>query len=404
MHKIYCFFCVIFLVSCSQGSSWEITEIENPSNNSSGESSLLVGEDGYVYLSWIELENDTLSKLQYAILKDGKFDKVQTIAKGTNWFVNWADFPSLSQFPNSKKLLAYWLQKSDNGTYDYDVRISSSDQTLTKWSPSEVLHDDGVAAEHGFVSITPYKSNLLAVWLDGRHMIKSEQKDKESSAHDHGSGAMTLRSAIINYDNSISNRIELDNKVCECCQTDVAITEVGPIVVYRNNEDGIRDIYYTRGIESDWTIPKAIHEDNWEISGCPVNGPRIDAHGNNVAITWYSGADQKVKAVYSTDSGASFSEPIVVNDKETLGRLDICFIAKNEFVISYMDSEEDKASVMIKNFEIGQTSSQVLEVGVTSSARASGFPRLDSDKDHLYVSYTYVDSTYQKVVVKAVTI
>lgn len=406
MAKMFCFLFVILCVSCKHESSSLISELSNPSNNSSGESSLMVDQKGQVYLTWIDQEEDGLSKLQYSKLKESRFEDLHTIAQGKDWFVNWADFPSLVQFPYSEKLLAHWLQKSDAGTYDYDIRISSSDAAGQEWSTSNILHNDGVAAEHGFVSITPYKGKLLAIWLDGRNMQKGEMKDKESAPHNHGheSGAMTLRAAMIGVDNSISNRIELDNQVCECCQTDVAISDKGPIVVYRNQEAGIRDIYFTRGIGNDWTIPKPIYEDGWEISGCPVNGPRVDARGNNVAITWYSGADQKVKTIYSTDNGDSFSEPLVVNDKETLGRLDICFISEDEYVVSYLESQNENANVLLKKFRMGSVASESYEIGETSSARASGFPRLAADKRHLYVSYTYVDSTSQRVVVKSVNI
>jgi len=404
MSKIYCFFCVILLFSCEQAATWDMVGIANPSNNNSGESSLLVDNEGQIYLSWIDLEADTLSKLQYAKLSNDKFGPAKTIAQGSDWFVNWADFPALVQFPQSKKLLAHWLQKSSEGTYDYDVRIATSSVTSEEWSPSAILHNDGVAAEHGFVSVTPYDDKLLAVWLDGRHMKKAASKDKEHNDHGHGEGAMTLRSALIDKDNNISNRIELDNEVCECCQTDIAVTDAGPIVVYRNSETGIRDIYYTRGIDNDWTIPKAIHEDNWQIAGCPVNGPRIDAKGSNVAITWYSGADQTVKVVYSTDSGSSFSLPIIVSDKETIGRLDVCFVSDSDFVVSYMEAENNDARIMIKKFAIGDNVSQAFLIGNTSSARASGFPRLATANSRLYVSYTYVDSTHQKVVVKGLSI
>jgi len=404
MRIIYCFFFVILFCSCAEVPFNEVYEIENPSNNNSGESSLLIGQDGNVYLSWIDMEQDTISKLQFAELNSGIFENAKTIAEGPNWFVNWADFPALVQFPDSKRLLAHWLQKSDKGTYDYDVRISSSDQGLDTWGSSKILHNDGIATEHGFVSIIPYQDGLLAVWLDGRHMTKLEAKDKVKDGHAHGSGAMTLRSAFIDQENNISKRIELDDQVCECCQTDIAITDKGPIVVYRNNEGGIRDIYYTRGIQDDWTIPKPIYEDGWQIAGCPVNGPRIDARGAHAAITWYSGADQSIKTIYSIDSGASFSEPIVVNNKETLGRLDLCFISQNEYVISYMESQDKQANIILKKFNVETDSFVELKVGQTSSARASGFPRLAADQDNLYVSYTYVDSTYQRVVVKGVNI
>ncbi len=404
MSKFYCFLIVILLIACKQETTFTITELLNPSNDSSGESSLLIDKDGQVYLSWIDLEEDTISKLQLAKLTDESFNNVSTIASGSDWFVNWADFPAITQFPNSKKLLAYWLQKSDTGSYDYDVRISTSEKSQEQWSAGKILHNDGINAEHGFVSMTPYQDKMLAVWLDGRHMTKEQTKDKESHDHGHGEGAMTLRSAIIASDNTISQRVELDNQVCECCQTDVAISDKGPIVVYRNSEAGIRDIYYTRKIGNDWTLPKAIYEDGWQIAGCPVNGPRVDARANNVAITWYSGADQKVKTMYSTDGGDSFSKPMIVNERETLGRLDICFLNESEYAVSYMESEGELAKVMVKKYSITDSIDQVIMIGKTSNSRASGFPRLASNDDQLYVSYTYVDSTSQRVVVKSLNI
>jgi len=406
MIKIYCFLFVILFFACKESANPIILELSNPSNDSSGESSLLVDQDGQVFLSWIDMVRDTISKLKLAKLNDDEFQEVSTIAEGSNWFVNWADFPAIVQFPENKNLLVHWLQKSDSGTYDYDVRISSSLASLQDWSPSKILHSDGVAAEHGFVSITPYEDQLLAVWLDGRNMKKETTKDKENKnhGHGHGEGAMTLRAAMIDNDKNISQRIELDHQVCECCQTDVAISDKGPIVVYRNNDDGIRDIYYTRKIGNDWTMPKAAYNDGWQIAGCPVNGPRVAAQGSNVVITWYSGADQKVKAICSTDGGESFSSPIVVNDNETIGRLDICFLDESEYVISYMESDEKEAEVLIKKYRVGSDINEVHKIGQTSSARASGFPRLAADRDHLYVSYTYVDSTSQRVVVKSVNI
>lgn len=405
MAKLFGLFFVIFFVACGTDANWTTSEVANPSLTNSGESSLFVDENGEVYLSWIDLVDDTLSMLKYAKLEDGEFRSPQLIAKGSDWFVNWADFPSLTKFPKSNKLLAHWLQKSNVGTYDYDIRVSSSNVNKNIWSRSQILHDDGVAAEHGFASIVPFRQKLLAVWLDGRNMVKEEIMDKEGHDHGHGAGAMTLRSALIDLDNSVSRRIELDSEVCECCQTDVAVTEDGPIVVYRNKSiDNIRDIYYTRAIGEDWTIPKPIFEDNWKISGCPVNGPRVDTYKNQVAIAWYSGADQKIKTVFSEDNGNTFSDTLIINQSETIGRVDVSYVGDKDFVISYMDAEDDEAKIKLChiNHDIGINRRIIL--GETSASRGSGFPRLGNTEDGIYVSYTYVDSTAQRVITKRVTI
>ena len=95
-----------------------------------------------------------------------------------------------------------------------------------------IPHTDGINAEHGFVSLLPTpEGKTFAVWLDGRHTKKEEIN------------AMTLRSAEIDKDGKLSNEVELDGRVCDCCQTGATWTKKGPIVVYRDrSEDEIRDI------------------------------------------------------------------------------------------------------------------------------------------------------------------
>ena len=52
---------------------------------------------------------------------------------------------------------------------------------------------------------------------------------------------MTLRAASINNNNQILEEYLLDARVCDCCQTDVAMTQDGPIVIYRDrSEDLVR--------------------------------------------------------------------------------------------------------------------------------------------------------------------
>ena len=47
------------------------------------------------FLSWIENKGDSIYSLKYAELKNEKWDTAKTIVTGTNWFVNWADFPAI---------------------------------------------------------------------------------------------------------------------------------------------------------------------------------------------------------------------------------------------------------------------------------------------------------------------
>src|SRR5690606_34451461 len=118
-------------------------------------------------------------------------------------------------------------------------------------------------------------------WLDGRNT--------SGGHHDHQGGEMTLRAAIVNPDGSLENEFLLDESVCDCCQTSSAMTSNGPVVVYRDRtETEMRDISIVRFDGENWTKPVTIHNDSWEIAGCPVNWPRVAAVENTVAVAWFT--------------------------------------------------------------------------------------------------------------------
>ena len=121
-------------------------------------------------------------------------------------------------------LAAHWLVKSSKATYAYDVNIARSDNGGKTWTQPIVPHRDNTQTEHGFVSLIPLSDGRVgAVWLDGRNM-----KDmKESDEHAPAPASMTLRYAAIDRKGNLSDEAELDNRVCECCQTSAAVTSDG---------------------------------------------------------------------------------------------------------------------------------------------------------------------------------
>lgn len=355
-----------------------------------GTPNLHITSEQEALLSWIEYANDSTDALVIAQLKQNEWDTFQIVAYGQDWFVNWADFPSVVSYPNQKTMLAHWLQKNDKGPYDYDIRIAQSKDGGSTWGNSFVLNQDGIAAEHGFVSLLPISdSSIFATWLDGRYT----KTENDSDGHEHGhGGAMTLRAAFIHPDNTISNDIELDNRVCDCCQTAAALTANGVIIAYRDRLEGeIRDISIIRQVGFDWTQPRRVFEDNWEVAGCPVNGPKIVAEGQRVAIAWFTMAQDtaKVKVAFSSNAGATFSEPIRIDESKPLGRVDLVLV-EGGAIVSWLEDKEDWAEIRLqklnKDGKIG--ASKLLTK--TSAARASGFPILEKIDQQLLVAWTEI--------------
>ncbi len=343
--------------------------LASPADSLSAEPYLFTDKNGVVYLSWIEKIKET-SFLKFSSLSDKEWSKPGVIASGNNWFVNWADYPMLAS-DGEGNMIAHILEKSENGTYTYDVKLLSSSDKGVNWSPSRILHDDGKKAEHGFVSLLPYKENYFVSWLDGRNTAMEGSAGHGGEHH----GAMSLRAASINKAGLKSDEWELDNRVCDCCQTSAALTANGPVVIYRDrSEDEIRDIFIVRQVNGQWTQPKPIFSDNWKISGCPVNGPRADALGNSLAIAWFSSPDKtgRVQVIFSNDGGATFNAPVKINESETIGRVDLIMLDDKSAMVSWMEGSEIKAA---RVYSDGKKDPSMV-IASSSESRSGGFPQM----------------------------
>jgi len=357
-----------------------------------GEPNLFVSEAGNIYLSWVAYLNDTTNILQYARLEDGVWNSPTEIARGTDWFVNWADFPSLAVFREKEETLAaHWLQKSANGTYDYDVRVSISKDAGENWSPSFVPHTDGISAEHGFVTLLPMQNDrLLATWLDGRNTKSPAGEGHDDHKQEHN-GAMTLRTAEFDVNGLLFEEAELDDRICDCCQTDAALTSLGPVVVYRDrSEREIRDIFIVRKLDGEWTSPKPVSSDNWRIAGCPVNGPAVAARNQQLAVAWFTGAkeENRVKVALSEDAGASFTPAFTIDDGNPIGRVDIVFTAKGEALISWIEQVAGGGEIRVA--KVDQTGKQGKSITLMSTgiSRQSGFPILETHEGSYILAWT----------------
>jgi len=359
----------------------EVKQLSSPAKDSCVAPSLFTDSKGLVYLSWIE-KKEKENYFKFSILENDKWSEPVIIATGNNWFVNWADYPMLAS-DGANHLIAHFLEKSGKGTYSYDIKVLSSDNSGKLWAVAKTLHDDGKQAEHGFVSIVPYNNDFFVSWLDGRNTGMEEGKGGHEGHH----GSMSLRGAIVDKQGNKKEEWELDNRVCDCCQTSVTITKSGPVVVYRDrSDDEIRDMSIVRYVKGEWTAPKTIHADQWKIAGCPVNGPRADAIGNHLAIAWFSMPDTngQVNIIFSEDGGATFKKPIRIDEGNPIGRVDVVMLDSETAMVSWM---EGSAIKVVKVMADG-TKQASIQISSSSESRSSGFPQMTLSGNKLIFAWT----------------
>ena len=347
-------------------------EMASPAGDDSAEPFLSASEDA-VYLSWLERTEGSYHELRFSRLAHDGWSEASAVAGGKRFFVNWADFPSVSPGPKGT-LWAHWLQRGDAGGYDYGVRVARSVDEGATWSEPWTPHDDGTPTEHGFVSVLSLEESVGFIWLDGRQTVAG--RSGEPATHE-----MTLRFREVGVDGTPGPETLLDARVCDCCQTDATVTPSGPVVVYRDRteEPEVRDIYITRYVDGAWTEGTAVHDDEWHIWGCPVNGPSAAMAGEYLAVAWFTGAgdEPRVKIAFSDDDGATFGAATVIDGGNPAGRVAVVGLGDGTALVAWLErTGGEGAEVRLRRVRENGAMSESVTLTSSSSSRASGFPQL----------------------------
>lgn len=387
---------MVFAALCFASSVWaSVAEIPSPAGTNAAQPFLSAGHDGLL-LSWLEpLAGTDRVALRFARYAAGRWSDPRTIAERSDFFVNWADFPSIVEDANGV-LFAHWLQRSGQSTYAYDVRMSISRDRGKTWGASFLLNRDGKHNEHGFVSLAPLShGGVAAAWLDGRNMPEGKEE-----------GEMTIRYATIDARGRIASDVQLDDRTCECCTTGMTLAGSAPVIVYRDRAaDEVRDIAVVRRKGKGWTKPVLVHDDGWKINGCPVNGPQIDSSGSALAVAWFTAAKnkQRVYTAFSNDGGATFAPALVADDGKPFGRVDLVMLDRETAFVTWIEQTSAGAEVRGRVVKRNLPLPPSIKIADSSAARGAGFPRIARLGRDVYVAWTEQSANDKRIRVARVT-
>jgi len=173
-----------------------------------------------------------------------------------------------------------WVSARDGKT----IRVARSFDGGRTFEASRSVSGRGAAGNRGWHSMTiDERGDLTVAWLDHRDMALAGPHHSDPSSHGTRDGArMAERSALYVARLTSAGEIEPERRittgVCYCCKTAIAATRQGEAVAWRQVYPGnIRDIAFARiGSDGSMLVPPArVSADNWQLDGCPDDGPAI---------------------------------------------------------------------------------------------------------------------------------
>jgi hypothetical protein len=224
------------------------------------------------------------------------------------------------------------------------------------------------------------------IWLDGR----TRQN-------------MALRSATFSKDGTQTSELVVADRACECCPTAVATTSDGAIAAFRNlGDNDVRDIYVTRlssRAGANWSAAAPVHNDDWRIDACPVNGPAVAARDRTVAVAWFNAKTDPghVFVAFSRDGGQTFGSPARVDDASALGRVDVALLDDDSAVVGWMEFADHRSQFRMRRVTADHVLSASTVVSARTAAGASGYPRLVRAGRELMFAWTESQSGQARV-------
>ncbi len=352
----------------------------------SAEPNLFTTGDGRVLMSWHEPNGEETHALRMAVRTEHGWSQPVTVAQDREFFVNWADFPSVVEQLDGTWAV-HWLEKVASPPFAYHVMLSRSTDQGQTWSEPLRAHPDMSPTEHGFVSMIPLREGGVSLlYLDGRNTGPSPDG--------HGRGAMSLRYNAVKPDGTLGKELLVDDRTCDCCQTAMVRMDNGNFVAaYRDrSEEEIRDIAVSRLIDGEWTDPRVVGNDNWHFAACPVNGPSLSTAGDDVVLAWFTApdGDNRVSVVFSRDGAETFGTPIRIDDGNPSGRVDVELLDDGSALVVWLEQMGEEAAIRARGVEASGALGAPWTVTSTSAARRSGFPRLTTTGDEVVFAWTLV--------------
>lgn len=170
--------------------------------------------------------------------------------------------------------------RSTDGGENFELPVNVYDPIPGKWAtlPSIAIDDNG--------------NPLVSVILENTNETDGQYVMFRSNDAGITYGPPTVASAPADGD-----------YVCECCPSDIYTEGEEVFLVFRNNDNNLRDMWVSKSEDNGDSFNQAVDVDatDWILNSCPISGPKIAQLTTDSLITiWKSGGNGAVRVYIST--------------------------------------------------------------------------------------------------------
>lgn len=242
--------------------------------STSGNSSAVVDvlEDGTPVVIWGQGSNIFFSKME-----NGAFTDPVQVSTG-NQSPNIYSFGGLDMAAQGNTIYMVFEQftngvfliRSLDGGNSFDEPVNVYDPVPGKWAtlPSVTINDNG----DPLVSVILENTNET----DGEYIVMHSTDQGQSFSEP-----------------VVANGPADGDYVCECCTSTIYAEEEKVWLIFRNNNNNLRDMWVAKSINNGQSFEEAVDVDDtdWVLNACPISGPKLaPMAGDSLISAWVTGA------------------------------------------------------------------------------------------------------------------
>lgn len=174
----------------------------------------------------------------------------------------------------------YSVRSVDGGlTFSDTIRVDNHDTGIA-WMPSLDIDENGNPS-------VVYMAHD-ASWMNPRYNV----------VHSNDRG--------LSYQPEMEIALSIPNEACDCCPAEYVIDGAQHALLFRNNENNLRDIYAVYSNDDGLTYPEYINVDNlnWSFNACPSTGPD-GMFNNGKLISTYTSRASGAYRIYLSETATS---------------------------------------------------------------------------------------------------